>query len=47
VKNQLTANAFGTIPGSWLSLAKAILTTDAKTKVTAGGSGICTGKSGA
>jgi ABC-type phosphate transport system substrate-binding protein len=37
VKTQLTNNGFSLVPGSWISSAKKLLTTDAKTKISTPG----------
>jgi len=45
VKNALAANGFGVLPGSWLSGAKKLLTTDKATKVSTPGT-VNTGRAG-
>jgi phosphate transport system substrate-binding protein len=48
VKTELTNNGFALIPGSWISAIKAMLTTNAPTKIqTAGSTGKCLTASGA
>jgi len=37
LKNSLNANGFTTVPGSWISGAKKLLTTDQKTKISTPG----------